>query len=138
MEDDQPRRNMIRCHTCDTTIESMHVHDFVGCNCDPRASTWCAVDGGLIYLKRSFGPDAAWDEFDEPFVRRWQLEHSDKFLTGVHSDTKCVGRPCPIHRRTDHSKRSWVQVWEGGQMKRVSPKTGRHYRDPDDVRRETA
>lgn len=59
-------RNAIHCNTCDQTIESTHVHDFVSCRCDPYVrnefSTWCAVDGGHHYLKRCFGAKADYTE----------------------------------------------------------------------------
>lgn len=42
-------RNMIRCNLCGDTIESVHVHDFVTCQCGA-----CSADGGTEYLSRSF------------------------------------------------------------------------------------
>ena len=39
-------RNRIRCHSCDTIIESTHRHDFVVCPCEA-----VAVDGGTDYRR---------------------------------------------------------------------------------------
>ena len=40
-------RNSARCKNCGDSIESKHVHDFVGCRCGK-----IAVDGGYEYLRR--------------------------------------------------------------------------------------
>lgn len=40
-------RNRARCKLCDSTIESVHRHDFVKCACGA-----IAVDGGKDYLRR--------------------------------------------------------------------------------------
>lgn len=37
----------VRCGVCDTTLESKHRHDFVGCGCSNRTF----VDGGNDYLR---------------------------------------------------------------------------------------
>ena len=39
-------RNRARCKKCDTTIESMSVHDFVRCKCGA-----IFVDGGHEYMR---------------------------------------------------------------------------------------
>lgn len=41
--------NEVTCGRCENTIYSMHVHDFVTCECGS-----VSVDGGFSYLKRSF------------------------------------------------------------------------------------
>ena len=46
-------RNRIKCLKCGDIIESKHRHDFVWCSCGS-----CAVDGGTLYLKRAWQPDA--------------------------------------------------------------------------------
>ena len=54
--------NAIKCLTCGTIIESSYCHEFVGCNCGPESSTWCAVDGGPAYSRRVCGTEARWLE----------------------------------------------------------------------------
>lgn len=46
------KRNAIKCNRCGDVIESRHRHDFVECSCGN-----CCVDGGTLYLKRSFNPE---------------------------------------------------------------------------------
>lgn len=41
-------RNSAICLSCNTEIESKHVHDYVSCECGN-----IAVDGGKHYLKRA-------------------------------------------------------------------------------------
>jgi hypothetical protein len=66
-----------------------------------------------------------------PVVRRLGIEiHSGIHVGGVHHSALCEGRPCPIHRRTDHALRSWPQVWHLGRMMRVCEHGGNHA-DPD-------
>ena len=54
--------NKIRCNTCNATIESKHLHDFVGCDCLPSTESWCSVDGGHGYIKRLYGREASFTE----------------------------------------------------------------------------
>ena len=39
--------NAIQCGTCKSVVRSVHVHDFVQCDCGK-----VAVDGGTDYLRR--------------------------------------------------------------------------------------
>lgn len=111
----------------------MHRHDYVTCRCPHDSGTQIAVDGGIDYFRMVYEEQAIWTRFSEEFQKSWPLEHSEIMLTGVHSDTKCEGRSCTIHNRTNHSRRSWRQVWDGRRgMRRISPATGRSYRDPDE------
>ncbi len=43
--------NKAQCLQCLEVIESKHRHDYVACKCGGLA-----VDGGVDYLKRSYGP----------------------------------------------------------------------------------
>ena len=58
-------RNAVYCKVCDTTIESTHRHDFKYCNCPDASDTRIAVDGGHVYIKRSIGPKADYEELTE-------------------------------------------------------------------------
>jgi hypothetical protein len=95
-----------------------------------------SVDGGHDYLKRSWGKFADFTEIDEPYVEPEvpTLEHTDLRLLNVHHPSRCMGEYCTLHNRSNHSKRSWVQHWNSKKrrMERVSPTSGRHYKDPDD------
>lgn len=42
-------KNAIRCKICGDEIESTHQHHYVKCSCGA-----CAVDGGHMFLRRSF------------------------------------------------------------------------------------
>lgn len=63
---------------------------------------------------------------------RWQLEHSDKWLTNVHPSTSCAGAYCTIHNRSDHPMRAFPQHWrdDRGIMERICPH-GVGHPDPD-------
>lgn len=54
--------NKAKCHTCETEIESTHIHDFKYCQCGSETPTCIAVDGGRYYLKRLYGKDANWED----------------------------------------------------------------------------
>lgn len=56
-----------------------------------------------------------------------RLEHSMKDLR-VHLPTKCQGRPCTVHNRTDHPSRHMMQVWDDrwGTMRRMCEHFGEH------------
>lgn len=43
------KRNAVQCVHCGDVIESRSVHEMVWCSCES-----CAVDGGLMYLRRCF------------------------------------------------------------------------------------
>lgn len=127
-------RNAVHCNVCDTTIESFYTHDFKRCKCvNDDTAVW--VDGGHEYDRRMFGKDCNYTEIKERFSPQGphQLENSEVVLTGVHHAGQCWGDHCTIHNMSDHSKRSWVQHWNPAKqrMERISPTTGRHYRDPD-------
>lgn len=40
-------RNSVKCHKCDTEVESAYVHHFIACQCGN-----IAADGGKAYLHR--------------------------------------------------------------------------------------
>ncbi len=46
--------NRIKCRTCNTLLESHHVHDFVGCSCPEESRVY--ADGGKDYLRRLGDP----------------------------------------------------------------------------------
>ena len=55
------KTNRIRCKRCGDIIESVSVHDSVWCSCGS-----CNVDGGRLYLKRSFlGEEPCFEELSE-------------------------------------------------------------------------
>lgn len=129
------RRNAVHCNNCDTTIESVHRHDYVRCAC-PDDDKSVAVDGGQAYSKRSVGIHADFTEVTDEFVPEpsHTLEHSDVVLQGVHHRSLCAGEQCTIHNMSNHSMRSWVQRWDPIYgMQRISPKSGHSYRDPDSL-----
>lgn len=125
--------NAVHCNWCNTTIVSDYGHDFVWCRCsDPE--TRVAVDGGQNYPRRVFGKSANFTELDIPIEPTPVLEHTNIRLAGAHSKLKCEGRACTLHNRSNHGKRSWVQHWDSKRgMRRISPTTGRSYRDPDEI-----
>ncbi len=132
------KRNAVHCNTCDTTIESIHRHDFVRCRCPEGSETQVFVDGGHDYNRRLWGSRADFTEIDEEFVAPLvpTLEHTDIRLVNVHHPSRCAGRPCTLHNRSNHSKRSWVQHWDPHRgMRRISPVTGRSFIDPDELAR---
>ncbi len=55
-------KNAIRCKHCGDTIESVNVHDYVTCSCGA-----CSVDGGHVYLRRSYktSPEADYIDLSE-------------------------------------------------------------------------
>ena len=57
-EDKKIKRNMIKCKTCGTRIESKDTHDYVQCACGR-----VAVDGGHEYLRRTFTDSQ--DDYEE-------------------------------------------------------------------------
>lgn len=127
-------RNAVHCNNCDKTIESFHRHDFRRCACvSDDTAVW--VDGGREYSRRMFGKDCDYIEITDKFIPEPEhtLEHSDAVLRNVHASGQCWGEHCTIHNMSEHSKRSWVQHWNPAKqrMERISPKTGRHYKDPD-------
>ena len=64
-----------------------------------------------------------------------QLENSNYWLRKVHNNSICAGRPCTIHNRTDHSMRSFKQIWrpDRGIMERICPH-GIGHPDPDEYK----
>lgn len=46
------KRNAAKCLKCNSTIESMHVHDFRYCKCQS-----IFVDGGKEYIRRGGSPN---------------------------------------------------------------------------------
>lgn len=69
----------------------------------------------------------------EPEV--WKLEHSEEQLVYTHNPMGCLGQPCTIHNRSDHSMRAFPQHWRDDRsiMERVCPH-GVGHPDPDDHR----
>lgn len=65
---------------------------------------------------------------------RKQLEHSRSRLS-THAPAVCVGEPCTIHNRSDHSMRTFPQHWRSDReiMERICPH-GIGHPDPDDFR----
>lgn len=123
--------NAVHCNICGETIVSQHRHDYVRCACTDES--FIAVDGGFEYRRRVFGEFCNYTELRVKVEPTPPLEHTDVVLVGVHSPLRCEGRPCTIHNRSAHSKRSWVQHWDPRRgMRRISPTTGRSYRDPDE------
>jgi len=63
---------------------------------------------------------------------RYQLEHTDIWLTNVHEAENCIGDTCVIHKKTDHTMRGFPQDWRSdiGVMERVNP-FGGACPDPD-------
>jgi hypothetical protein len=61
-------KNAIRCLTCQATIESVHRHDFRGCDCpEPDENgngTKVYVDGGSSYQRRLWCNQSRWLELD--------------------------------------------------------------------------
>lgn len=53
------RRNRAKCLGCDEMVESASRHDYRSCSCGNLH-----VDGGLDYIKRSYG-DKGWIELSE-------------------------------------------------------------------------
>lgn len=56
-------------------------------------------------------------------------------LVQVHSETRCVGRPCCIHNPSDHPMVTWPQRWRGD--KQIVERLCTHgvgHPDPDDLR----
>lgn len=126
-------RNAVHCNICGITIESIHRHDFVRCRCTTDdTAVW--VDGGHAYNRRMFGKDCDYTEIDEEFIPEppHKLEHSAVMINNVHHRSRCAGEHCTIHNMSDHSKRMWLQYWDPRRgMRRISPTTGRSYKDPD-------
>jgi hypothetical protein len=60
------------------------------------------------------------------------LEHSSEVLFSVHDESTCAGRACAIHRRSDHTMRSFPQHWRSDRrlMERICPH-GVGHPDPD-------
>jgi len=69
----------------------------------------------------------------EKIVEKFQLEHSEVYLVGVHSHELCRGEPCTLHNRTDHHMRSFPQHWRSDRkiMERICPH-GVGHPDPDE------
>jgi len=103
-------RNAAKCNKCGDVIQSTHRHDFVECECGS-----IFVDGGNEYMRAGGAVEDI--EFlyvstDKPYVpESVQLEHSDIILAAHHSST-CLGKQCPLHKRTDHEMRDWEQGLE--------------------------
>ena len=62
------------------------------------------------------------------------LEHSNITIY-VHSSSACKGRNCTIHNKSDHSMRSFPQIWRGDRaiMERICSH-GVGHPDPDEYK----
>lgn len=60
-------KNAIRCNICGDEIESKHRHDFATCKCGA-----CSVDGGHVYLRRSFKVEGCYTGIS--IVERFEME----------------------------------------------------------------
>jgi hypothetical protein len=58
-------RNALKCLTCGTTIESLHRHDYVKCDCPYESDTGVYVDGGLLYQRVGYGIKAEFEDLSE-------------------------------------------------------------------------
>lgn len=68
-----------------------------------------------------------------------ELEHRDGMTLRAHPADKCAGEYCTIHNRSNHSMRSFPQLWRtnwGGFMERICPH-GIGHPDPDELNVET-
>lgn len=98
-------KNAAQCRKCDEIIESKYRHDFVMCKCGA-----IGVDGGRSYLRRIGHPESAIDlSVTEDYDDNYELENTETVITGVHAPSKCEGRSCPVHHKSDHSLRQMPQ-----------------------------
>lgn len=94
------------------------------------------VDGGNRYFRYGgYDVETLFVKTDEPYVpHSVQLENSHIIIAAHHPKT-CVGRICPLHKRTDHEMRGWEQgveiVGDIFVMTRTCPH-GIVHTDPDD------
>lgn len=63
------KRNAIQCKKCGDIIESTYTHDYKRCSCDA-----CAVDGGLLYLRRCFKANTP----EEAYIDLSEYEESEE------------------------------------------------------------
>lgn len=73
-----------------------------------------------------------YDKLIEQGYELTDLENSSVSLL-AHPAGQCIGAVCPLHKRTEHSMRSFPQHWRGdrGLMERICPH-GIGHPDPDD------
>jgi hypothetical protein len=128
-------RNAAECLKCGDVIQSTYRHDYQECACGD-----IFVDGGHSYLRYGAKEGGSLKDLsittDKPFrPTPVQLEHSDTVINAHHPDD-CAGPACALHRRTDHSKRSWKQsidmYGDVFVITRICPHDN-EYRDPDDL-----
>lgn len=72
-------------------------------------------------------------DIEENGYRVWMDDTGQK-LSGVHSRYDCLGRPCVIHRPSDHYMSTWPRRWnpEIRRMDRLCVH-GHEHPDPDDA-----
>lgn len=111
-------------------------------NAEPTAAQIAAVQAMLVELGRPSSTDEARVLLERlrregpreplPQRERVQLEHTSEVLENVHRGDECAGPACAIHRRTEHSMRSFRQHWRSdrGIMERICPH-GIGHPDPD-------
>lgn len=126
-------KNAIQCTRCKVVLESKYRHDFIMCDCKQPVG----VDGGKDYLKRT-GRFQHYIELSvvEDYDDRYQLENVGTVITKVHAPSKCVGRSCPVHNKSDHHMRSmpqYIQLSESFQAFMVRECTHHIFHiDPDE------
>jgi hypothetical protein len=65
----------------------------------------------------------------------WIIPGTDTLIYNVHSARQCSGRPCVLHRPSNHHLRGWMLHYrdDKGQMERICPCHGVGHPDPDDL-----
>lgn len=88
--------NQVVCMKCKAEPYSAHRHDYVGCECKDPQSVVC-VDGGMDYLKRTYGPAA---DYRDISIEISQEDYDA--LAGILDDTKnnwnTLGKVCALAR----------------------------------------
>lgn len=66
------------------------------------------------------------------------LPGSGQRLVNVHPISACAGRPCCVHRPSDHHMRGWTMYWRWDRllMERIC-EHGVGHPDPDDINPDT-
>jgi hypothetical protein len=123
-------RNQAKCLKCGDVIVSRHTHDFVTCSCGALS-----VDGGISYARRAFDNDTPWEELsiysDTPIpMGDHRLENSTSTLLRTHPAGACYGERCTIHNMSEHSMRTYPQVWTGRMWRECAH--GTLHPDPDE------
>ena len=93
-----------------------------------------SVDGSLESVEFA----EYWVEWALENVEPFYLEHQNYGFNKMHDMKKCAGQFCTIHNRSDHSMRSFPQVyrWDKALMERICPH-GIGHPDPDEINPDT-